>query len=82
MRYVIKNQNGDILSTHSSLELAEQKLNRLKAWVCASCYKPKRGWATCGCNAGIVCSAEHYHTKIIEMVANQADRPIQGEQNA
>ena len=75
MRYGIKTQDNDILSTHSTFELAEKKLDRLKAYRCPQCGNNKGGWGKCGCGQGVICSAEHYHTTITE-IPNEEEQAL------
>jgi len=67
MRYVIKNQRGETISTHRTREAAEKKHQRDLAWRCGICGNDKSGWGKCSHGSQHrVCSADHYNDRIVE----------------
>lgn len=68
IRFEIHNQNGEVLSRHTTRETAEARMNKNLAWRCGICGSTNRGWGKCSHgDQNRVCDAAHYNDKIVQI---------------
>ena len=73
--YEIRSQSGIVRSRHHTLEAAERQLERNLAWRCGICGNNKGGWGRCSHGThNMVCSAEHYNDRIVDLEAETLER--------
>jgi hypothetical protein len=79
MKYEIRNQNNETISTHKTYENAAKRRQRNLGWRCGICGSTKAGWGKCiHGNQNRVCDANHYNDRIIEIAPDGSESRCSG----